>query len=479
MKKRSTILPLLLAACLLAGCGAPDPSPEAEAVPETKTSAGETAPASPPNPAGETDVSLDGESYSPLAAGLTLTGRGVTAGELSESLARLPEVRFVELRDAEFTASERRTLREEHPEVVFEWPVTILGEKYLSTETELSFAGRPDLDDASLTEIWEAAEEFPGLRTVDLTDCGLDNAALHALDEALGDVDVRWTIELYGVPVCTTDTQIDLSGRKVGDNGAAVEEALPLFSRLEKVVMCDCGVSNEDMDALNRRHENVRFVWMVDVQWAAIRTDALYFTPYAASGVAQTHRRAGLKNLQYCPDLIALDVGHSHTRELGYLEGMPHLKYLIIVENYLTDMEAIGKLKELKWLEMFQCSVRSHDLSPLVNCTSLEDLNICYVTIPGDNVYETLRQMKWLKRIWCSGTRMTRAQLKSLREELPDCEIWCRTGDESTGSTWRYSESYYEMRDAFHMYYMDIRGHRVDRLDEAGLEKMHKKFWKK
>ena len=65
-----------------------------------------------------------------------------------------------------------------------------------------------------------------------------------------------------------------------------------------------------------------------------------------------------------------------------------------------------------------------------------------------------------------------------LREALPDTEIWCLTGDESTGSTWRYSESYYEMRDAFHMYYMDIWGNRTKRLDEEGLARMHRKFWK-
>ena len=73
---------------------------------------------------------------------------------------------------------------------------------------------------------------------------------------------------------------------------------------------------------------------------------------------------------------------------------------------------------------------------------------------------------------------MSKAQLSALKEELPDCEIWCLRGDESTGSTWRYSESYYEMRDAFHMYYMDIMGNPVRRLDEEGLAKMHRRFWK-
>ena len=482
-------LPALLAAVLLvvlaaAGCSESAPEPEASAVPAAEIgfsdkvippSFGEDS-ASEPNPTAAPAVLLDGFYCAPSAVFLPLSGRNVTAEELSVALEHLPEVRRVELRDVRFTSGERARLRAERPDIVFQWPVEVLGQVFLSTDISISFADRGDLDEESLREIREAAAEFYDLRTIDLSGCALGNGSLHELDTSLPDTDVRWTLDLYGVTVCSTDREIDLSGRKVKDKGAALEEALPFFPRLEKVVMCDCGVSNKDMDALNQKYEDIRFVWMVDIQWAAIRTDAEFFTPYRASGVTQTHRRAGLKNLWYCPDLIALDIGHSHASDLSFLTVMPHLKYLIIVENYVTDPSLLGELRELKWLEMFQCSIR--DISPLVNCTALEDLNICYITAPGDNVYETLRQMTWLKRLWCSGTRMSKAQLASLKEELPDCEIWCLRGDESTGSTWRYSESYYEMRDAFHMYYMDIRGNAVKRLDEEGLAKMHKRFWK-
>ena len=485
MKTHVRILPALAAAALLivlaaSGCSEAASEPEASAAPAAEDGfSGEAIPAEDtpePNPTASPAVFLDGFYCAPSAVFLPLSGRSVTAEELSGALKQLPEVRRAELRDARFTSEERARLRAERPDIVFQWPVEVLGQTFLSTDTTISFAGRGDLDEGALREIREAAAEFYGLRTIDLTGCPLENDALHELDTSLPDTDVRWTFDLYGASVCSTDREIDLSGRKVKDKGAALEEALPLFPNLEKVVMCDCGVSDKDMDALNQKYEDIRFVWMVDVQWAAIRTDAEFFTPYRASGVTQTHRRAGLKNLWYCTDLVALDIGHSHTSDLGFLTVMPHLKYLIIVENYVTDPSLLGGLRELKWLEMFQCSIR--DISPLVNCTALEDLNICYITAPGDNVYETLRQMTWLKRLWCSGTRMSKAQLSALKEELPDCEIWCLRGDESTGSTWRYSESYYEMRDAFHMYYMDIMGNPVRRLDEEGLAKMHRRFWK-
>ena len=460
---------MLLALLLAAGCGQPESEPEP--TPEI------TAEPTPVNPTLPPDVYLGGFFCSRNANVLPLTGRGVTAAELLTALGRLPNVRRVELRDSAYTADERSALRAVFPDVVFQWPVEVLGATFQSTDAVISFAGREDLPADAPEAIRAAAGEFFDLRLVDLTGCGFDSQTLYELDTALGDLTaVQWSFPLYGVEVCSTDTEIDLSEHKVKDKGAAVEAALPWFSRLEKVVMCNCGVGNEDMAALNDRHEDVRFVWMVDIEWAAIRTDDIFFTPYAASGVTQTHRLTGLRNLKYCPDLVALDIGHCHTQDLSYLAVMPHLKYLILAENYVTDITLVGGLKELKWLEMFQCVTR--DLSPLLNCTALEDLNICYIVTNRDNLYETLRQMKWLKRLWCSGAGLTKDQLASLREELPDTEIWCRNGDESTGSTWRYSESYYEMRDAFHMYYMDITGNRTKRLDAEGLENMHKRFWK-
>lgn len=438
--------------------------------------AGGTAVAAAPNPTAVVSVFLDGRHYPASLQTLDLTGRSVTAQELLSALPDFPDLRRVELPDSRFTPEERAALRAVCPDTVFVWPVTVLGEEHLSTETELSFAGREDLTDASLEELRAAAAEFYDLHSIDLTGPALSGAAVHELGEALGGVEMHATVSLYGVAVGTDDTEIDLSGVTITDLGAEVENALPWFSQLEKVVMCGCGISDEDMDALNRRHDDVRFVWEVYISRAAIRTDADFFITYRASGIKITNRNAGLSALQYCPDLVALDIGHFHTQDISYVANMPHLKYLILAENYVLDLSPLGDLTELKWLEMFQCVTR--DISPLLGCTALEDLNICYVSCNRDNLYETLRQMTWLKRLWCSGTSMTRAQIASLREELPDCEIWCRTGDESTGSTWRYSESYYEMRDAFHMYYMDIYGNRTKRLDEEGLQRMHDRFWR-
>ena len=68
-------------------------------------------------------------------------------------------------------------------------------------------------------------------------------------------------------------------------------------------------------------------------------------------------------------------------------------------------------------------------------------------------------------------------RLDALREALPDTEVWYSPGDESSGGTWRCDEDYYAMRDAFHMYYMDVDGETVERMSEEELAAVHQKFW--
>jgi len=435
-----------------------------------------SAPPEKANRAGGASVCIYGHMYDPGETCLVLPWRHIPAGELAEKLPLFPGLERVELPNCELTSPEQFALRRALPDVAFLWPVSVCGERFSSEDETVSLAGRTELTDRALPEIRERAGYFLALKRLDLSGCGFSEAGILSLADALADTEVIFDFDLYGVPVSSAAEEIDLSGHLVKDGGARLREMLPRMPHLKKVVMCSCGLSDKAMAQLDRQYEDVRFVWMVRIKWAAIRTDSDFFIPYRESGVTQTGGQAGLRALQYCPDLVALDVGHSDTDDLSYLNVMPHLQYLILAENYVYDITPVGTLTELRWLEMFQCCTR--DISPLLQCTALENLNICYIATPADNLFETLRQMTWLRRLWCSGTNMSRAQIQALREALPDTEIWCKAGDESTGSTWRYDESYYEMRDAFHMYYMDIEGHRVRRLSPEEIEKIHKKYWK-
>ena len=51
----------------------------------------------------------------------------------------------------------------------------------------------------------------------------------------------------------------------------------------------------------------------------------------------------------------------------------------------------LAQLKELRYLEMFQTNVT--DLSPLLECTALKALNLSYMKVRADNVWNTLSAM--------------------------------------------------------------------------------------
>ena len=380
---------------------------------------------------------------------LSLAAPGDSDALLGE-LAALPELETVTFTGAPVDPAMQDKLRQARPDLDWRWDTELLGRVWSWDAETLSLAGQP-LSAADLDTLRDNLFRLPNVKAVDLTGCGLDGAALHALDLALGDVTVLWTVPLYGQTFSSDVTEIDLSGTPVTDGAEALETALPWFSRLEKVVMCGCGVGDEDMDALNKRHGDVRFVWSVHFSIWTLRTDATNFIcnrTYNHAPLYSWHCQA----LRYCTDLIALDLGHKGVTELDFLYDLPHLQYLILAENNVRDITPIGSLKELKWLEIFW--TKTEDLSPLVNCTALEDLNISYVYAKGDNAYSALSQMPWLQRLWCCGSNMSYAQLEDLRSRMPGCEIFYERSGQATGGTWRYHQHYYDMRDAFEMYYM-------------------------
>ena len=405
-------------------------------------------------------VELDGRQVSSQARTVTVSNR-VTPEELAQALEWLPALENVSVTRCAYTPDQQEQLMAQFPSVRFCWNVTLCGETFSSLATQISFAGREDLTQEQLEEIRDNAFRFYVLQEIDLTDCGFDSVQLAALQEALDGPAVAWEFNLYGVDIRSTQEEVDLSFYRVRDGAAALEEAIPWMKNLTQVVMCQCGLSSKEMDALNQKYlpQGIRFVWMARVKSNGIRTDATWYIPYNSPWFFSSN--AGTQDLQYCTDLIALDLGHTHIKDMSFLLAMPQLKYLILGDRCVTELTYVDTLKDLVWLELFQTSIT--DLTPLLGCTSLSSLNLCYIPADGDHAYEVLSQMTWLKRLWYCGTRMTDEQVESLRQLLPDCEIYTQMGAESTGFTWRFHPDYYEMRDAFHMYYMDDEGNTIHR----------------
>lgn len=330
-------------------------------------------------------------------------------------------------------------LTQQYPELKVTYWVSFSGTDY-SNKLDTIRITDPDLD-----ELYENLQYLPKVQTVYLNGTLPSNEELLTLKETLTGITFVWDFEVFGVEVNTLTEFIDLSGIEM-ENTDEVEAMLPYFYNLTQVDMVDCGISNDDMDALNRRHQDTKFVWKVKVGGTSIRTDATYFMP-AKTKIKGINARSCV-NLKYCTDMVAIDFGHYCISNVDFVEYMPNLKYLLLCEATMTDITAISNCKSLVYLELFLTDVT--DYWPLTNLTNLEDLNISY-TPYGD--ITPLYQMTWLDRMWMASSGVSRTQRTSLRTSLPNT-IFLFYSDGSTNRGWRHSPNYYEQRDLIGMWYM-------------------------
>ena len=403
----------------------------------------------------EWQVPLGGTEYLDSASEIAVDDVSLTPDALCAALRYLPAVQTVSFPDCAWSEAEKDALRAEFPGIAFVWPVEIFGETYQSDTAELTFAGRA-ITAENLSELSEKLASLPNLTRVDLTGTGVTVEQMTPVCEKYPAVDFVFTFELFGVTISTEDTFLDFTGIEM-ESTEAVESILPVMHKLEKVDMSDCGISDEDMDALNKRHENVRFVWTLHITYYKIRTDTTYFR--ASSRYYGYFTNETIKKLAYCTDMIALDLGHRPIEDLSFLYAMPNLKYLVLLDSHALDLSPIASCDNLVWLELNRAYATS--IAPLKDCKSLRDLNITFMTLlQPEDTFQTLMEMDQIERVWFSYGVLTQEQQEKLQEAHPDIVYhgvyeWVQSNEDP----WRFDQDYYDMRDALgHMFYMSGTG---------------------
>ena len=382
-------------------------------------------------------VELGGELWDFDAVSLALAD--ADGAELAGKLGLFPALESVLLTGNVPDLETLQSLRQQFPEVLFLWKMELLGQ---TLETDMGYL---DLSGTELTDTEQLETLLPlfsDLAVVRLDDSGLTEEQCIALATEFSDIQFVFDVTIGDHVLRTDATEIDISNTPM-ESTAQIEALLPCFQDLEKVVMCNCGISSQEMDALNQRHEDVRFVWSVNLAGMEFRTDAVHFTP----------NRWGLKctdeniyDLRYCVDMVCVDVGHAfRLTNCEWVRYMPNLKYLILAETGISDLTPLTDHKNLIFLELFLSKVK--DYSPLTTCKALEDLNLCYTQ--GD--YKPIAEMTWLKRLWWSGSWKARTKLPELMPESVTMEFLSLS---STGRGWREGQNYYDMRDFIGMEYM-------------------------
>ncbi len=408
-------------------------------------------------------VELAGQRYSQDTRELTLDGAAVSPGQLEEAVSWLPELESVTVTGTAYSPEEQLALSQDLPEISFDWEILLGGRSFRPEDTRLDFSGQA-LTAEDARQIPEALGLFQQVEEMDFRDCGLTDQELFQLCDACPGVRVLWETQLFGVPFSTMDSQLCFDDIPLTlADAKQIEAFVPYMPNLEKVTMLRCGISDEDMDALNKRHEDVNFVWMVQVRNCGVRTDATYFTVYNCEYYYDTDNLSG-QALKYCPDMVAMDLGHLKVYAgTEFLASLPNLKYLILSNIAYGTVPELAYLKELIWLEIFWSSF--YDLTPLLECTNLRHLNITYIRVPNAAAAEqdiwVLSQMTWLDRLWLSNNMFSEDQVQTLRDALPDTEIMVIYTLDCVSKGWRDVKEYFDMRDALNMYYMDENGNTI------------------
>ena len=406
-------------------------------------------------------VPLAGESFDGDSENIIVPN--ASEEELRAALVRLPELKTLTLTGSTFSLESQLALKKEFPSVSFVWDVTLAGKTFVSDASALDFTGTPLTED-NLSEIGAALVLLPDAKSVTLTACGLSEDALRTFSAAHPEILTIWETQLFGVTFTTDAEEIEFTDIPLTvEDAAQIEDMLPYMPNLKKVVMLRCGISNEDMEEINLRHEDVQFVWMVQVYAYGVRTDQTYFSIYNCEYFYGEYDHLA-DDLRYCHDMIAVDLGHMHLYgDTYFLTQMPHLQYLILSSAGPNPIPELGTLKELRFLELGKASFT--DITMLSECTSLTDIDLMYKRVKSDEVAEadvqTLCKMTWLKRLYLGGNMYNEEQMQRLYDSLPNTQIVIHNSPEWEQNRWREAEIYFEMRDALHMYYIDDDGNHV------------------
>ena len=357
------------------------------------------------------DGSIDGNTE-------TLAVRAVGFDELRSLLPLLPHLRVLDLRGSALSEKEAEALLSEFPALEVKRSFLIWGARVDGESTELDLRGL----EGDVEELTAHAGALPALESILFGGRTLGAAEYAALREAFPEAELDCLVSLYGLEIDPQTDTIDLSGIALDDT-AELETLLDALPEIKKVDMCGCGLTDEEMEALNARHPGVDLIWMITFGGGrfTVRTDLVSFSSLRTHFGEVQHRFTDEEMaplFRYCRHLRALDLGHNYLRDITPIGELRELRILILGDNpYLEDFSPLGNLTELEYLELFN-SHREYDFSFLYRLTKMQYLNLSFLSELKDVGY--LELMPDLKMFWLRGSGISDEEAAECEEKYPD-----------------------------------------------------------
>ena len=380
---------------------------------------------------------------------------GTDANELIAALRYFPKITNADLRNSGWTEEDASAFAEAFPQIQVHRSIRIGSTVFDSDDSLLDLRSESDL---GVTELIAALSGFTSLKTIALPNA-ISSDDVDVIRTACPNVEIVGPVTAFGQTIEGGAEEIDLS--KVKMNGTEeIEALLAHLPFLRKAVMCECGLSNEQMETLCNAHPDVKFVWTIEIGKRKLRTDAIgfstknpskYTNPNSSDAYNESVKKAirlkegDIEALKYCTDLEALDLGHNYltNSDLEVISGLTKLKILILADNKITDISVLTTLKDLEYIELFMNKIP--DLSPLTEMPSLIDVNVCNT---GVSDLTPLFELTGAKRLWYAMNPFSREQAAAVKAALNDC-VCNYTARDETADGWREDPRYHWMRSYF------------------------------
>lgn len=399
-------------------------------------------------------VLLGGRTYSPDAQSASVSC--LTEADLPALTAFRNLTKLTVTGGTELALVDR--IRQEHPQWEVEYAVPLGSAVYPGDTRELT------LENESYDVIEAAVTMLPELERLELINPGATAQQLTDLRQNNPQLSLQWRVEAYGLVFEEDTVEMDFTDVPFEslEEVAGYADAMP---KLEKLVLGECGIDNEQIAALREsRRESYKVVWTVRfTPKFAARTDSTTIMPgHKDIGEYRFNESMGVnvQDLKYFEDVICMDLGHFNIYKADFLAYMPKLQFLILSWTEIHDLSPIVNCQDLIYLELDYSQVR--DFTPLVELKNLQDLNVCGTVAD----VTPLTQMTWLDNLWAADRGYSAKQ--TLLEAFPQEEELDEEGNVLVaksdtylyiygGSTraWRHLPHYYEMRDMLGMHYMD------------------------
>ena len=215
------------------------------------------------------NIPFQGEAWDMDTRELTVSSLTAEDLEILELFSQLQTLRAEQCHDLSLLAQ----LKTRCPQLNVIYQVAV-GEQQVTSDTAFL-----ELTDADPAELQKALAFLPEVNTVELLGVMPEQQAMEELIRAFPEIDFLWECTIFGRTVSTDVRELDLSGTRI-PSAQDVERYFPFFPYLERVILCDCGLPSEELDALWKRNPEIRIVWSVDVGTMHLRTDTVALMPY-------------------------------------------------------------------------------------------------------------------------------------------------------------------------------------------------------